>query len=69
MLRFQLALFQPEALVSVCGLGKYKYRLTLAAGESPALSLKLKPGEDVLEAALALVEDLKLAGEQPSPQA
>ena len=28
-----------------------------------------KPSEDVLEAALALVEDLKLAGEQPSPQA
>ena len=69
VLRFQLARFQPEALVSVCGLGQYKYRLTLAAGESPALSLKLKPGEDVLEAALALVEDLKLAGEQPSPQA
>ena len=69
VLRFQLARFQPEALVSVCGLGKYKYRLTLAAGESPALSLKLKPGEDVLEAALALVEDLKLAGEGSAPQA
>ena len=27
----------------------------------PALSLKLKPGEDVLETALTLVEDLKLA--------
>ena len=61
MLRFHLALFGPEALVAVCGQSKYKYRLTLAAGESPALSLKLKPGEDVLEAALALVEDLKLA--------
>ncbi|WP_295582732.1 transcription-repair coupling factor [uncultured Oscillibacter sp.] len=61
VLRFQLALFRPEALVAVCGQSKYKYRLTLAAGESPALSLKLKPGEDVLEAALALVEDLKLA--------
>ncbi len=69
VLRFQLARFQPEALVSVCGLGKYKYRLTLAAGESPALSLKLKPAEDVLEAALALVEDLKLAGEGSAPQA
>ena len=31
---------------------KYRQRLTLAAGEIPALTLKLKPGEDVLEAAL-----------------
>ena len=27
--------------------GKYKYRLTLSAGEQPSLTLKLKPGEDV----------------------
>ena len=32
------------------------------------LTLKLKPGEDTLEAALALVEDLKLASE-PAVQA
>ena len=63
VLRFQLGVFRPEALVAVCGLAKYKYRLTLAAGESPALSLKLKPGADVLETASALVEDLKLATE------
>ncbi len=60
-IRLTLAVFRPEALVAVCGLSKYKYRLTLAAGETPALTLKLKPGEDVLETALALVEDLKLA--------
>ena len=36
---------------------------TLAAGETPALSLKLKPGADVLESAMALVEDLKLASQ------
>ena len=52
--------------MAVCGLSKYKYRLTLAAGEIPALSLKLKPGEDVLETALTLVEDLRLATEEKS---
>jgi len=60
-LRFTLAVFRPEALVQVCGLTKYKFRLTLSAGETPMLTLKLKPGADVLETALELVEDLKLA--------
>ena len=64
VLRFTLGVFRPEALVAVCGLSKYKFRLTLAAGEIPALSLKLKPGEDVLETALTLVEDLRLATEE-----
>ena len=54
----------PQALVAVCGHAKYRQRLTLAAGEIPALTLKLKPGEDVLEAARDLVEDLKLAAEE-----
>ena len=61
VLRFTLGVFRPEALVSVCNLAKYKFRLTLAAGDTPALSLKLKPGADVLETASELVEDLKLA--------
>jgi len=61
VLKFTLGIFCPEALVAVCGLTKYKYRLTLAAGEVPSLSLKLRPGADVLETALELVEDLKLA--------
>ncbi len=60
-LRFTLAVFRPEALVQVCGLTKYKFRLTLSAGETPMLTLKLKPGADVLDTALELVEDLKLA--------
>ena len=63
VLKFQLGVFRPEALVAVCGLAKYKYRLTLSAGDTPALSLKLKPGADVLESASELVEDLKLATE------
>ena len=61
VLRFTLAVFRPEALVQVCGLAKYKFRLTLSARETPMLTLKLKPGADVLETALELVEDLKLA--------
>lgn len=61
VLRFTLAVFRPEALVQVCGLAKYKFRLTLSAGETPMLTLKLKPGADVLDTALELVEDLRLA--------
>ena len=63
-LRFTLAVFHPEALVKVCGLAKYKFRLTLSAGETPMLTLKLKPNADVLETALELVEDLKLASQE-----
>ena len=48
----------------MCGLPKYRQRLTLAAGETPAITLKLKPGADVLESATELVEDLKLASEE-----
>ena len=65
VLRFTLAVFRPEALVQVCGLAKYKFRLTLSAGETPMLTLKLKPGADVLDTALELVEDLKLAAQPP----
>ena len=68
VLRFTLAVFRPEALVQVCGLAKYKFRLALSAGETPMLTLKLKPGADVLETALELVEDLKLAAQPPEPR-
>ena len=63
-LRFQLEVFRPEALAAVCSLAKYRRRLVLAAGETPALTLKLRPGEDVLESAVALTEDLRLAAEE-----
>ena len=66
VLKLTLGAFHPQALVAVCGHAKYRQRLTLAAGEVPALSLKLKPGEDVLEAARTLVEDLRLATEEVS---
>lgn len=64
VLRFEIGRFHPQALAAVCGLGKYRQRLSLAAGETPALTLKLRPGEDVLESASQLVEDLRLATEQ-----
>ena len=64
VLKFTLGVFHPEVLVAVCNQAKYKFRLTIAAGDVPALNLKLKPGEDVLETALTLVEDLKLATDQ-----
>ena len=64
LLKLTLGIFRPEALVAVCNMSKYKFRLTLAAGEIPAMTLKLKPGEDVLETALTLVEDLKLAAKE-----
>ncbi len=63
-LKLQLALFRPEALVAVCGMPKYRQRLTLSAGDTPALTLRLKPGADVLESATELVEDLRLATEE-----
>lgn len=62
VLKFTLGVFRPEALVTVCGLHKYKGRLTIAAWDTPALTLKLSPGADVLETARTLVEDLRLAG-------
>ncbi len=64
VLRFQLAVFRPEAVVRVCGLNKYRQRLTVAAGENPALTLKLKPGTGALESAMELVEDLKLQAQE-----
>ena len=63
-LKLQLALFRPEALVAVCGMPKYRQRLALSAGDTPSLTLRLKPGANVLESATELVEDLRLATEE-----
>ena len=59
--RFKFGVFHPQAVVSVISQNKYKLRCALAAGEVPAVTLKLRPGEDVLEASRALAEDLALA--------
>ena len=53
--------FRPEVLAGVCGLAKYQRRLTLSGSDTPALALTLRPGEDVLDTALTLVEDLSLS--------
>ena len=67
-LLFTLARFQPESLVSLCTLPKYKQRILLGAGEIPRLTLHLRKGEDPLSAALELVEDLKLKMEPSAPE-
>ena len=63
-IRFTLAEFRPEAVVALCGLGKYRRRVTLSAGQPPALTLKLPKNADALEASRTLVDDLRLAGNQ-----
>ena len=60
-LKLTLGSFRPEALVAVANLPKYKRLLTISAGEKPALTLLLRPGTQVLDTALTLVEDLALA--------
>ena len=56
-----LSEIEPQALAAVCSLQKYRGRLLLKAGESPALVLMLRGTDGVLESTLALVEDLRLA--------
>lgn len=61
VLRLAIGEFQPEALAAVCALPKYRQLLTLKAGETPALVLRLRPKADVLETAMTLVEELRFA--------
>ncbi len=61
-LKFTIADFAVEAIAKLCSMPKYRQRLSLAAGEVPTMTLTLRPKEEVLAAALALVEDLRLAG-------
>ncbi len=61
-IRFTLSEFRPEAVVALCGLGKYRRRVTLVAGETPSLTFKLPKGADALDAARELIDDLRLAG-------
>ena len=63
-LRLALQDFNAEALVQVCSMPKYRQRLALAAGDKPAMTLTLRPKEEVLEAALNLVEDLRMEAEK-----
>ena len=60
-IRFVLAEFSAEAIAAVVTSAKYRRRVVVNAGEVPSLTLTLQPKEPVLETALALAEDLKLA--------
>ena len=60
-LRFVIADFDTEAIVALCASPKYRRRLSVNAGEVPAITLVLTPKDQVLETALTLVEDLRLA--------
>ncbi|MBD5153629.1 MAG: transcription-repair coupling factor [Oscillibacter sp.] len=62
-LKFVLADFSTEAIAALVTGAKYRRRLVVNAGEIPALTLTLQPKEPVLETALALTEDLRLAQE------
>jgi len=62
-LKLTIASFRPEALAAVCGLAKYRRTLALSGTGTPSLVLTLKSGQNALDAALELVEDLRLASE------
>ena len=64
VLRFTMSVVEVESVVKVCGLAKYRQRLRLSAGNVPVLTLTMKKGENVLEAALSLVEELRLSREE-----
>jgi len=61
-LRFTIAEFAVEAIAKLCGMAKYRQRLSLAAGDVPTMTLTLRKNDEVLPTALALIEDLRLAG-------
>jgi len=56
-LLFTLPQFNLERVSNLCADPRYKGRLLFAAGEKPYLSLRLRKGEDVLNAARRLVDD------------
>ena len=53
--------FPVEAVMRLCASPKNRRRLTLSAGTEPKLSLRLAKGEDVLDSALELVNELHIA--------
>ncbi len=68
-LKFVLGNFQAEAIAALVTSAKYRSRLVVNAGEVPALTLTLRPKEPVLDTALTLAEDLRMAGENGKPEA
>ncbi len=65
-LKFVIQDFAAQTIARLCGMAKYRQRLSLAAGDRPAITLTMRPKEDALAVAMALVEDLRLAGAEKS---
>ena len=55
--------FPVEAVMRLCASPKNRRRLTLSAGTEPKLVMKLASGEDVLDSALDLVNELHVSAE------
>ena len=66
--RFVIVDFDAEAIAALVTSAKYRRRLVVNAGDVPSLTLTLQPREAVLETALALTEDLRLARESGSEE-
>ena len=56
VISFTLAAMDFSAISAVCGEAAYRSRLMFSAGKAPALTLKLKKGEDALKASEELVK-------------
>ena len=56
---FSLSDFEMERVSKLYSLPKYKERVKIEAGASPAISLKLRRGEQALDAAVTFVRDYK----------
>ncbi|MBE7007910.1 MAG: transcription-repair coupling factor [Ruminococcaceae bacterium] len=56
--------FPVEPVMRLCASPKNRRRLTLSAGTEPKLVLKLASGENVLDSALALVNELHIQNEE-----
>ncbi len=67
-LRFVISDFSVGAIAALCASPKYRRRLVVSAGEVPTLTLALAPKDPVLEKALDLVEDLRMAMEEAGPE-
>jgi len=60
---FALSSFDLRQVSTLCASARWKGRVLFSAGEKPALTLRLKKGEDPLKLARLLVEDYEKAAE------
>ncbi len=63
------AVEDPAVILKICAMPSYRQRLVVSGREKMGLTLTLRPGEQVLDAALALVELLREAQGSPDQQA